>query len=85
MHLCPFDCGLIEANVDLFISGSVKPIYDDNPTAEGDRFVTYQLVSLFKFLCLGSVPAMKLGPIGEWWITGYDGGDKALLGVSTGQ
>ena len=33
---------------------------------------------------LDGIPASKLGPIGEWWITGYDGGDKALLGVSTG-
>ncbi|XP_062515126.1 DNA (cytosine-5)-methyltransferase 1-like [Corticium candelabrum] len=66
LHLCPFDSGLVEKNVDLYISGSVKPIYDDNPTAED------------------GIPASKLGPIGEWWITGYDGGDKALLGVSTG-
>jgi DNA (cytosine-5)-methyltransferase 1 len=65
LHLCPFDSGLIEAGIKLYISGSVKPIYDDNPTTED------------------SIPAMKLGPIGEWWITGYDGGKKALLGIST--
>ncbi|XP_065183686.1 DNA (cytosine-5)-methyltransferase 1-like [Sycon ciliatum] len=28
-HVCPFDGGLIERNVELFFSGVVKPIYDD--------------------------------------------------------
>lgn len=23
------------------------------------------------------------GPINEWWVTGYDGGDKALIVIST--
>ncbi|NXO85266.1 DNMT1 methyltransferase, partial [Sitta europaea] len=26
----------------------------------------------------------KLGPINAWWITGFDGGEKALIGFSTG-
>ena len=35
MHLCPFDTNLIERNVELFFSGSVKPIYDENPDPAG--------------------------------------------------
>ena len=36
MHLCPFDTGLVEKNVELFFSGTVKPIYDENPAPEGE-------------------------------------------------
>lgn len=34
-HLCPFDSGLIEKNIELFFSGYLKPIYDENPSPEG--------------------------------------------------
>lgn len=34
-HLCPFDSGLIEKNVELYFSAVVKPIYDDNPCMDG--------------------------------------------------
>uniref|UniRef100_A0A667WAZ9 DNA (cytosine-5)-methyltransferase n=1 Tax=Myripristis murdjan TaxID=586833 RepID=A0A667WAZ9_9TELE len=64
-HLCPFDSGLIEKNVELYFSCVVKPIYDDNPCLDG------------------GVPAKKLGPINAWWITGFDGGEKALIGFTT--
>uniref|UniRef100_A0A4W3I946 DNA (cytosine-5)-methyltransferase n=1 Tax=Callorhinchus milii TaxID=7868 RepID=A0A4W3I946_CALMI len=64
-HLCPFDTGLIERNVELYFSGVVKPIYDDNPCLDG------------------GVKAKKLGPINAWWITGFDGGEKALIGFTT--
>ncbi|NWV76363.1 DNMT1 methyltransferase, partial [Dasyornis broadbenti] len=64
-HLCPFDSGLIERNIELYFSGVVKPIYDDNPCLDG------------------GVRAKKLGPINAWWITGFDGGEKALIGFST--
>ena len=58
--------GLIEKNVELFISGVVKPIYDDNPCPEG------------------GVPAKAMGPINSWWIAGFDGGERGLLGITTG-
>ncbi|XP_065218148.1 DNA (cytosine-5)-methyltransferase PliMCI-like isoform X2 [Planococcus citri] len=29
------------------------------------------------------VPMRKIGPLTSWWITGFDGGEKAILGVST--
>jgi len=35
MHLCPFDTGLVEKNVELYFSGVVKPIYEENPTPTG--------------------------------------------------
>uniref|UniRef100_A0A8C0IYS0 DNA (cytosine-5)-methyltransferase n=1 Tax=Chelonoidis abingdonii TaxID=106734 RepID=A0A8C0IYS0_CHEAB len=64
-HLCPFDTGLIERNIELYFSGAVKPIYDDNPCLDG------------------GVRAKKLGPINAWWITGFDGGERALIGFTT--
>ena len=36
-HLCPFDTGLIDKNIELFISGYVKPVYDESPGKEGKR------------------------------------------------
>ena len=27
----------------------------------------------------------KMGPINEWWTTGFDGGESALVGFSTGK
>lgn len=36
-HLCPFDTGLIERNIELYFSGVVKPIYDDNPCLDGEE------------------------------------------------
>lgn len=35
MHLCPFDTGLVERNVELHFSGVVKPIYEENPDPSG--------------------------------------------------
>uniref|UniRef100_A0A6J0V8B4 DNA (cytosine-5)-methyltransferase n=1 Tax=Pogona vitticeps TaxID=103695 RepID=A0A6J0V8B4_9SAUR len=64
-HLCPFDTGLIERNIELYFSGAVKPIYDDNPCLDG------------------GVRARKMGPINAWWITGFDGGERALIGFTT--
>lgn len=34
-HLCPFDGGLIEKNVELFFSGFIKPIYVEDTSVEG--------------------------------------------------
>ena len=39
MHLCPFDTGLVEKNVELYFSGVVKPIYENNPTPTGLRVI----------------------------------------------
>lgn len=33
----------------------------------------------------GGVRAKKLGPINAWWITGFDGGERALIGFTTGR
>lgn len=35
-HLCPFDTGLVEANVELYFSASVKAVYDENPDPAGE-------------------------------------------------
>ncbi|KAJ8970400.1 hypothetical protein NQ317_001491 [Molorchus minor] len=29
-HLCPFDTGLVESNVELFFSGYIKPVYEED-------------------------------------------------------
>lgn len=31
----------------------------------------------------GGVPARDVGPINEWWTSGFDGGEKALVGFTT--
>ncbi|XP_067140282.1 DNA (cytosine-5)-methyltransferase 1-like [Centruroides vittatus] len=64
-HLCAFDGGLIEKNVELYFSGFVKPIYEEDPSPEG------------------GVPARAMGPINEWWLAGFDGGERPLIGFST--
>nr|AKR53930.1 DNA (cytosine-5) methyltransferase 1 [Latrunculia apicalis] len=64
-HLCAFDSGLVERNVELYFSGCLKPIYDENPDPSD------------------GVPTRELGPINSWWIAGFDGGEKALIGFTT--
>ncbi|XP_071444299.1 DNA (cytosine-5)-methyltransferase 1-like [Hetaerina americana] len=32
----------------------------------------------------GGIPAKNIGPINEWWLSGFDGGESALIGFSTG-
>lgn len=36
------------------------------------------------FLIVGGIPTKDIGPINEWWVAGFDGGEKALVGFSTG-
>lgn len=31
----------------------------------------------------GGVPAKDMGPINEWWLSGFDGGELALVGFTT--
>ncbi|GLH01282.1 DNA (Cytosine-5)-methyltransferase PliMCI [Gryllus bimaculatus] len=31
----------------------------------------------------GGIPTKDLGPINEWWVSGFDGGEHALVGFST--
>ncbi|KAG8247308.1 DNA (cytosine-5)-methyltransferase 1, partial [Homalodisca vitripennis] len=31
----------------------------------------------------GGIPVKDMGPINEWWVSGYDGGERALIGFST--
>ena len=31
----------------------------------------------------GGIPTKDMGPINEWWVSGFDGGEKALIGFST--
>ncbi|XP_078007936.1 DNA (cytosine-5)-methyltransferase 1-like [Phascolarctos cinereus] len=65
-HLCPFDTGLVEKNIELYFSGVVKPVFTEDPRTEG------------------GVKAKGLGPINAWWIGGYEGGQKAFIGFTTG-
>ena len=70
-HLTRFDTGLIENGKDLFFSGVVKPMVggDDATDAASDG--------------VDGVSTKGLGPISEWWIGGYDGGDEAVIWFST--
>ena len=33
----------------------------------------------------GGVPTKNMGPINSWWTAGFDGGENALIGFSTGK
>lgn len=37
----------------------------------------------FCFIFSDGVPAYDIGPINEWWVSGFDGGEAALIGIST--
>ncbi|KAJ8680875.1 hypothetical protein QAD02_016662 [Eretmocerus hayati] len=60
-HLCPFDAGLIEKNINIYFSGYVKPIYEEDPSIEG------------------GIPCKDLGPIVEWYVAGFDGGEHPVI------
>ena len=47
-HLCHFDNGLIEKNVELYFSGYLKPIYDENPDTQGRLAIRFGLIVVFK-------------------------------------
>jgi len=47
-HLCAFDSGLIEKNIDLYFSGCVKPIYDENLSPDGQQ--CFCIIYFFYFL-----------------------------------
>lgn len=55
-------------------------IFDVSHSSES---LTFQEISFLLFHLLGGVNGKNLGPINEWWITGFDGGEKALIGFST--
>ncbi|XP_023241204.1 DNA (cytosine-5)-methyltransferase 1-like [Centruroides sculpturatus] len=39
---------------------------------------------IFDFkIFIGGVPARAMGPINEWWLAGFDGGERPLIGFST--
>ena len=83
MHMCPFDTGLVEKNVELYFSGVVKPIYEDNPTPTG----LYVVLTCYIILLndTGGIRTKQLGPINAWWIAGFDGRANALIGFTTGK
>ena len=37
------------------------------------------------FFVLGGIPTKNMGPINSWWTAGFDGGENALIGFSTGK
>ena len=54
-HLTAFDTGLLEKNKELYISGFVKPIYEEDPSYEGKMEMTsfvYRFLSWTNFLFL---------------------------------
>lgn len=72
---------------------------DQNPTYFDDLYTRLQICILectfieivqFVFiliiyaLYLDGIPTKELGPINSWWIAGFDGGEKALVGFTTG-
>ena len=46
--------------------------------------ITYTL-SKYCASIVGGIATKKMGPINEWWTAGFDGGEHALIGFSTGE
>lgn len=42
------------------------------------------IIQEIQFSSIGGVCTKRMGPINEWWIAGFDGGEKALIGFGTG-
>jgi DNA (cytosine-5)-methyltransferase 1 len=36
------------------------------------------------FSTKGGIPTKAIGPINEWWTTGFDGGENVVIGITTG-
>ena len=36
------------------------------------------------FRIQGGIPTKAIGPINEWWTTGFDGGENVVIGITTG-
>ncbi|RWS05273.1 DNA (cytosine-5)-methyltransferase 1-like protein [Dinothrombium tinctorium] len=64
-HLVPIDSGLIENGTEIYVSGFVKPVYDDDENPDN------------------GIATKDIGPINEWWIGGFDGGEKLLIGIES--
>ena len=32
----------------------------------------------------GGIATKAIGPINEWWMAGFDGGDNVVIGITTG-
>ena len=39
----------------------------------------------FCIFCPGGIPTKAIGPINEWWTSGFDGGENVVIGVTTGE
>lgn len=72
-HMVPFDTGLIESGHKLYLYGNVSDILssEDDDKEEDDLNTS------------NDVPAGHLGPLTEWWFSGFDGTSKILLGVES--
>ena len=47
--------------------------------------IDIRFLNLIHPYILGGIATKKMGPINEWWTTGFDGGENALIGFSTGE
>lgn len=49
------------------------------------QVAVFSLFLIERLFPTGGVNGKNLGPINQWWISGFDGGEKALIGFSTGE
>lgn len=81
-HLVPFDSGLIEAGHQLYLYGDVCDILSSEEEEE-EEAETEKEQEEEDGGEVSRVPAGRLGPLTEWWFSGFDGTNRILLGVET--
>lgn len=81
-HLCPFDSGLIEQNKFLYFSGYVKPVYDENSMPE-NGIPTKDIGPINEWLIFYRRHVYIASLFYLRYISGFDGGEKAIVGFST--
>ena len=79
MHLCPFDSGLLERNVELRFSGVVKPIYEENPDPSGDP-CDVTLSIFFALIMCGNIIINKRSSFFRWYSHEAAGSNQLVVG-----
>ena len=60
-------------------------LYLSDPSLALLLYMYMKLECIIQFFFSGGVPTKSIGPINEWWVAGFDGGENSLIGFTTGK